>query len=148
MRVLSDFSVCPRNWCKTKIPIFKILYKRDWKQGGEGGRVPLPPYLMWPFQYYICLHFPSSGNLHSTLHCIALTQTKRLRKEIDIYSDSHQYASKLCLIKYCIKYPCFPFWKVIILFVVSLQKWLIWTFLASERMEKWRFQRYIGHATL
>ena len=25
------------------------------------------------------------------------------------HSDSQQYTSKLCVIKYCIKYPCFPF---------------------------------------
>jgi len=31
----------------------------------------------------LILHLPqAAGNLYSTLHCIALTQTKRLRKEI------------------------------------------------------------------
>ena len=35
-------------------------------------------------------------------------------------SDSQQYPSKLCLIKYCIKYPCFTFWKLNIFICVGL----------------------------
>ena len=49
----------------------------------EGGGLP---HYAWPpwgglFKYYICMHFPSLGNLHSKWNCIALSQTKRLRKE-------------------------------------------------------------------
>ena len=62
-------------------------------------------------------------------------------------SDLQQYPSKLCLIKYCIKYPCFPFLKLII-FICGFSTKVTRSFLASETMDKWRFQRYIGHATL
>ena len=62
-------------------------------------------------------------------------------------SDSQQYPSKLCLIKYCIKYRCFPFWKLSI-FICGFSTKVTHAFLASETKEKWRFQRYIGHATL
>ena len=62
-----------------------------------------------------------------------------------ICSDSQQYPSKLCLIKHCIKYPCFPFWKLNIFCCGFITK-VTWAFLDSETMVKWRFQRYIGHA--
>ena len=81
------------------------------------------------------MHFPSAGNLQSTLHFIALTQTKRLRKELIYILIHNKRPSKLCLINYC-KHPCsFLFWKLnIYLFVFSLQKCLA-HFLLQKR---WR----------
>ena len=99
------------------------------------------------FKYYICLPFPCLGNLHSNQHCIALTQTKRLRKEKNIFWFTTIYPSKLCLFKHCIKYPCFPIGKLII-FICGFSTKVTHAFLASETMDKWRFQRCIGHATL
>ena len=94
-----------------------------------------------------CLHFPSSGNLHSTLHCITLDHRNyKIKKRNKICSDSQQYPSNLFLIKYCIKHPCFPFWKLNI-FICGFSTKVTRAFLSSETMEKWRFQRYIGHAT-
>ena len=93
------------------------------------------------FFLFICFHFPSSGNLHSILHCIEITLTKRLRKEIK-YILIHNNT----LLSF-VKYPCFPFWKLIS-FICGFTTKVTRTFIASETMEKWRFQRYIGHATL
>ena len=79
-------------------------------QGRRGGRAPWsPPYARLPWEgnsweggsFNItsgCISLPQAIYI---LHWIALHSPKRLRKEI--YSDS-----KHCLIKYCIKYPCFP----------------------------------------
>ena len=39
-----------------------------------------------------CLHFPSSGNLHSTLHCIALTQWSKSLPEHSL--KRYQYLFK------------------------------------------------------
>ena len=116
-----------------------------------GGRAPHPP-IRVPSLRGVLMGgsfniTSSSGNLHSTLHYIALTQTKRLRKKIKIYSDSQQYPSKLCLIKYCIKNPCFSFWKQNII-ICGFSTKVTCAFLAPETMDKWRFLRYIGHATL
>ena len=47
------------------------------------GRAPRPPSTRVPSGGGSVNITSSSGNLHSTLHCIALTQTKRLRKEIN-----------------------------------------------------------------
>ena len=44
----------------------------------------------------------SSGNLHSTLHYVALTQTKRLRKESKNILI-HNNPSKLCLMSIALK---------------------------------------------
>jgi len=125
-----------------------------------GGRAPRPPPYAWSpwggwalmgggglFKYYICLPFPCLGNLHSNQHCIALTQTKRLRKEKNIFWFTTIYPSKLCLVEHCIKYPCFPIGKLII-FICGFSTKVTHAFLASETMDKWRFQRCIGHATL
>ena len=125
-----------------------VVFRLVAYQGVLGGGLP---HYAWPpwgglFKYYICMHFPSLGNLHSKWNCIALSQTKRLRKE-KIYSDSQQYPSKLCLAEHCIKYPCFPIGKLII-FICGFSTKVTHEFLASETMEKWRFQRCIGHATL
>ena len=126
----------------------------------SGGRALRPPPLTratlrggtyWgvgDFQYYICLHFPSSGNLLSTLHCIALFQTIRLRKAIKYTRVQKQYPSKLCLIKIALNIrPCFPFWKLIIFICGSSTK-VTRAFLASETLENWRFQKCIWHAMM
>ena len=85
---------------------------------------------------------------YSTLHCIALTQTQKLRKELKyIYWFTTILFKALSDQLYYIKYPCFPFWKLIIFICVSSTK-VTNAFLASETMEKWRFQRYIGQAIL
>ena len=51
------------------------------------------------------------------------------------YNLTLHYPSKLCLIKYCINHPCFPFWKRKFLFVVSLQKWLAHFFFSETNGE-------------
>ena len=83
-------------------------------QGRRGGRAPWsPPYARLPWEGNSweggslnitsgCISLPQAIYI---LHWIALHSPKRLRKEI--YSDSQQYHSKLCLIKYWNKYPCF-----------------------------------------
>ena len=84
---------------------------------------------------FLILHllaFPFLRQSNYTLHCIALPQTKRLRR-LKIYSDSQQYPSKLCLIN--IKYSCFPFLKLII-FICGFSTKVTRAFLASETMEK------------
>ena len=55
------------------------------------------------------------------LHCIALhsPKLKDYRKRIEINSDSQQY---LCVIKYCIKHPCFPFLRGSIMLPRGAQK--------------------------
>ena len=56
----------------------------------------------------------SSGNLHSTLHWIALTQTERLRKELKFFLINNNTLWSFVWSS-IIKYPCFPFWKLIFL---------------------------------
>ena len=88
----------------------------------RGGRTPgSPPLrvsslkggLSWRGSFNItsaCMSLPQAIYI---LHCIALHSPKLKHiKRIEIYSDSQQSPSKLCLIKYCIKNPCFPFWKL------------------------------------
>ena len=48
-----------------------------------------------------------------------------------------QYPSELCLIKYCIKYPCFPFSKLII-FICCFSTNVTHALLALEMMEKYK----------
>ena len=86
-----------------------------------------------------CISLPQAIYiLHSTLHCIALhSPILKDSERKKLYYDSQQNPSKLCLIKYCIKYPCFPFWKLMI-FICGFSAKVTHTFLASETTEKWR----------
>ena len=77
-------------------------------------------------------------NLHSTLHCIALTQTKRLRKEIKyilIYNNNLQsFVWSSIALKIHVSH--FENWSFICGFSTKVTR----AFLAWETMEKWRFQ--------
>ena len=104
-----------------------------------GGAEPPDACLLWGGGHslgslcYLCLHFPSSGNLHSTLHCIALSQTKRLRKELKyilIHNNTLQ-SFVWSSIAFNIHVSHFGF-----------STKTTRAFLASETTEKWRFQRY------
>ena len=62
---------------------------------GGGTVTPAPPYECPPwrggtmrglFLYYIYLHFPSSGNLHITLHYIAIVYLNKVKKGINIFA--------------------------------------------------------------
>ena len=89
------------------------------------------------FFLFICFHFPSSGNLHSILHCIALTRTKRLRKEIKyilIHNTLQSFGwSSIALNIHVsiLKTECFYLW---FLYKNDLR------ISCLETMEKWRFQ--------
>ena len=92
-------------------------YEQPFFQGStRGGRAPRPPLRLpqlregglmeWDFNIT-----SSSGNLHSTLHCIALTQTKRLRKELK-YILIHNNALQRNLSDQVLhKNSMFPIWK-------------------------------------
>ena len=62
----------------------------------------------------------AAGNLYSTLHCIAITQTKRLRKEIKYILIHNNTLQSFVWPR--IAFSHFENW--IFLFAVSLQKWL------------------------
>ena len=80
---------------------------------------------------YACFPF-----LKQSIFCIALHSPKlKIKKRNKIYSDSQQNPSMLGLIKCCIKYPCFPFRKLII-FICGFSTKVTRAFLASETMEK------------
>ena len=137
--------------------IFVYLYfflKTDWSfvmQGrtkrGRGAKATPPPSEGGTpgggeDVHLIFLHFPSSGNLHSSLPCIALTQTKRLRKEINyilIHNNTLQ-SFVWSSIALNIHVSHFENWLFIFLFVVSLQKWLK-HFLLQKR---WRYEGFKG----
>ena len=75
-------------------------------------------------------------NLHSTLHCIALTQTKRLRKEIKyilIHNNTLQSFVLWVWSSIAIYIHVSHFQNWIILFFVSLQKWLAHFLLKKRR---------------
>ena len=84
----------------------------------------------------------SSGNLHSTLHCIALTRPKRFRKEINYILIHHNTLQSFVWSSIA---SMFPFWKLNV-FICGFSTKVTCAFLFSETMEKWRFQRYIRHA--
>ena len=91
----------------------------------------------------LILHMLVFPLLKQYIFCIALHSPKlKIKKRNKIYSDSQQNPSMLGLIKCCIKYPCFPFRKLII-FICGFSTKVTRAFLASETMEKWRFQGYI-----
>ena len=94
--------------------------------------------LTWA-KYYICLHFPSSGNLQSTLHCIALTQNKRLRKEIKYILIHNNTFQSFVWSTIALKIHVSHFENWLFLFVVSLQKWLL-HFLLQKRWKNEGFQ--------
>ena len=103
-------------------------------QGRTRGGGPGTPWGL--FQYYICLHFPSSGNLNSTLHC---THTnKKIKKWNKLYSNSHLQSFVWSSISLNIHVSHFENW--LFLFVVSLQKWLA-HFLLQKR---WRNESFKG----
>ena len=92
------------------------------------------------FFLFICFHFPSSGNLHSILHCIALTQTKRLRKELKYILIHNNTLQSFVWSSIALKIHVSHFEDGIFLFVVSLQKWLA-HFLLQKR---WRNEGFKG----
>ena len=118
------------------------LHVRTWYAPGayEGGRAPGPPYScpLWGGDSWGGGSFnitSSSGNLHSTLSmCIALAQTKRLRKELKdilIYNNTLQsfvWSSIALKIR-------FPFWTLNI-FIFGFSTKVTRACLASETMEK------------
>ena len=69
------------------------------------------------------MHFPSSGNLHSTLHYIALNQTKRLKKKIKYILIHNNTLQSFVWLSIALNILVSHFEDWIFLFVVSLQ-WL------------------------
>ena len=92
-----------------------------------GAKPPAPPTRAlseggdsWRRGVLLILHLPQAIYI---LHCIAFTQTKSFKKRIK-YILIHNITLQSFVWSSIIKYPCFPFWKLIFLFVVSPQKWL------------------------
>ena len=115
-----------------------LLISRAYKGGGWGARPPWGRHTWGGGSFNItsaCFFLPQAiYNLHCiALHSPILKDSERKK----LYYDSQQNPSKLCLIKYCIKYPCFPFWKLMI-FICGFSEKVTHTFLASETTEKWR----------
>ena len=111
-------------------------------EGKGGSRAPGPPYA-WPLWGGRSFNITSSsGNLHSTLHCILSIctrspNTKRLRKELK-YMLIHNIPFKA--LSDALKTHVSHFENWIFLFVVSLQKWLA-HFLLQKR---WRNEGFKG----
>ena len=86
-----------------------------YRQGGRRGDKPLvpPSYMCRPC--YICLHFPYTDILHSTLHCIV---ELRLRKEIR-YILIHQIPFKALRSSIALKIHVCHFKNCLFLFVVK-----------------------------
>ena len=83
---------------------------RTWA-GTQGARPP-PLRRANLILYLLAFLFLRQSTFYLSLHCTH--PNSNVTKRNKLYSDSQQYPSKLCLIKYLIKYPWRPFWKLII----------------------------------
>ena len=158
---MSVISLQDKQWVKTCTALKSVINNSTdntlagvYKGGPSHPNPHRGGHLWWALLILHLLAFPFlrqvnkylAGNLHSTLHCIALTRTKRLRKEIK-YSLIHNNALQsfvwssiaLNIHVFHFKNWLFHFW-----FLYKIDLCIL---IASETMKKWRFQRYIGHAT-
>ena len=109
-------------------------------RGVQGGRAPHPPIRVPSLRGGSFNITSSSGNLHSTLHCIALTRTKRLRKKLKYILIHNNTLQSFVWASIALNIHVSHFENRIFLFVVFLQKWLA-HFLLQKR---WRNEGFKG----
>ena len=114
-----------------------------------GGRAPLP--LCVPsLRGALILHLLAFLFLRQSTFFIALhwLHSPKLKELKFILIHKNVLQSSHCLMKYCIKQPCFPFWKQNIFICGFSTKVKFAHFLLHETMKKWRFQRYTSEMLL
>ena len=94
--------------------------------------------------HQLAFPFLRQSTFYIALHCIAFTQIKRLRKEIRYVLIHNSTLQSFVWSSIALNIHV---WKLNI-FIGGFTTKVTYAFLASETLEKWRFQRYIGHATL